>query len=377
VSLIVDEHREYLSDPVRLSAFKRAIGEVVRPGAVVLDLASGTGILGLLACEAGARRVYSVEVTGMVEVARSVAAANGFGERVVVLQGLSSQMTLPEQVDVIVCDQIGRFGFEAGIVGYGSDARNRFLRPGGTMLPGRVDLILAPIEAAAAFGRVQFWDERPGGFDFGPARQWAANTGYPTAFGADALLGPAHVAASLDMTTVEPRTFVLRQDLEIARRGVVHGVGGWFDAQLSPSVTLTNAPTATSRINRRNVFFPIERAVPVEPGDVVAVDMRILPPTTVNWTVDIRRGAASLGRFRHSTLKGMLVSRDDLRRMNPDSVPSLTDRGLARLSVLELCDGMRCLADIEREMHARHPDLFSSASDAGAFVAEVVTRYSR
>jgi predicted RNA methylase len=50
VSLIVDEHRQYLVDIPRLESFEHAIREVVRPGDVVLDLGCGTGILGMLAC---------------------------------------------------------------------------------------------------------------------------------------------------------------------------------------------------------------------------------------------------------------------------------------------------------------------------------------
>jgi protein arginine N-methyltransferase 1 len=68
--LSLDEHRQYPVDEVRLSAFEGAVASVVRPGHVVLDLASGTGIMGLLACRAGAGRVYSIEMGGMVAVAR-------------------------------------------------------------------------------------------------------------------------------------------------------------------------------------------------------------------------------------------------------------------------------------------------------------------
>ena len=61
MSLIVDEHREYLADPARVGAFRSALQSVVRPGDIGLDLASGTGILGMLACRAGASRVYAIE----------------------------------------------------------------------------------------------------------------------------------------------------------------------------------------------------------------------------------------------------------------------------------------------------------------------------
>jgi predicted RNA methylase len=124
--LIVDEHRQFLADTERLSAFHQAINEVVKPGHLVLDLGAGTGILGLLACRAGASRVYSIEEGGMIELARCVCSANGFQDRVTFIKGFSLHLDLPEKVDVVVGDQIGRFGFDAGVLEYFSDARERF-----------------------------------------------------------------------------------------------------------------------------------------------------------------------------------------------------------------------------------------------------------
>jgi protein arginine N-methyltransferase 1 len=376
VSLVLDEHRQYLSDAVRIDAFRRAIHEMVAPGSVVLDLASGTGILGLMACQAGARRVYAIEATGMTEVAKAVARANGFGDRVVTIPGLSSQVTLPEHVDAIVCDQIGHFGFEAGLLEYGSDARDRFLKPGGRFVPSRIDIVVAPVEDAALFDNVQFWLAQPAGFDFSPAHQLAANTGYPKLLTADSLLGPELTACSIDMMNARADAFAFEAPLRVARRGTLHGIGGWFSAQLSPSVTLTNAPTAERRLQRRNVFLPIADAVPVEAGDEVSVRIHVIPPDTVTWSVEITRRGTMLGRCRRSTSNGMLIQREELRRMDPRSIPALTARGIARLTVLTLCDGTTPLASIEREVFRRHADLFQSESAASAFVAEVVTRYS-
>ena len=65
MSLVLDEHRRYLADRFRLLHYERALRELVRPGAVVVDLASGTGILGLFACRAGASRVYAIEAEPM------------------------------------------------------------------------------------------------------------------------------------------------------------------------------------------------------------------------------------------------------------------------------------------------------------------------
>src|SRR5207249_237821 len=114
------EHRCYLADEARVSAFRQAIAQVVRPGDVVLDLGAGTGILGLLACRAGARQVYSIEQGGIIELARRLYEVNGFQDRVIFIKGLSTNVDLPEKVDVIFADQIG-FGPEFGLVDYFSD----------------------------------------------------------------------------------------------------------------------------------------------------------------------------------------------------------------------------------------------------------------
>lgn len=373
MSLVVDTHRQYLSDRVRLDAFRRAIDDVVRPGDVVLDLGSGTSVLGLFASAAGAAHVHSVDSSGIIEVARAIAAANGFGDRITFHHLHSADVELPGPVDVIVSDLIGRFAIDGGLVEDVAQARDRWLAPNGTIIPSAVTLEVAPVEHPEGAANIDFWSARPAGFDMTPARAWAANTGYPTHFSAAALLGSPLTAAHLDMRTITPATFAIDVTLTVNRRGTLHGIGGWFRAQLSPSTTLSNAPLAQPRLNRRDVFFPIDRPMTVAPGDEVRVRMRVVPAETiVRWTVDVN-GCT----FRHSTFNGMLVAREDLARMHPQFVPELTPRGHARLSVLELCDGVTPLAEIEREVFRRHPDLFTSAADAGAFVAEVVTRYAR
>jgi hypothetical protein len=345
---------------------------------VVADLGSGTGILGLFALEAGAARLYSIEATGMIEIARALAAANGFGERFRAIQSHSLEAELPERVDALVSDFVGRFGFDADILEIYPDAAARLLKADGVVVPSSITLCVAPVERADVDARVRFWNERCAGFDLSPAVEWAVNTGYPVQLASGDLLADPVAAMEIDVRTRPGSVLRAHARFVIRRSGTMHGLGGWTAARLSPHIRLTTSPLAPDRISRSNVFLPLRVPLEVAPGDCVELALTILPAQhLVNWTV-LRIDTARAGsRQVHSTLRGMLTSRDDLRRADPEFVPQLTPRGRGRLTVLTLCDGTRTLREIEGETFARHRDLFASQSDAAAFVAEVVSGYSR
>jgi protein arginine N-methyltransferase 1 len=354
-----------------VSAYERALRDIVKPGDIVCDLASGTGILGMLACRAGASRVYAVEETAIAGLARDLANSNGFAGTIVNVRGHSRSITLPERADVIVCDQVGGFGLESDIVELFRDARGRFLRDGGQVIPSRLELVIAAVEHAGLRRRLEFWTSRPAGFDFTPAANIAANTGYPFRLKPEHLLSSPAVGATIDLHADVTLPVHISATISATRDGVLHGIGGWFVAHLSPRVTMTNSPLSPDRIYRRPIFFPIDRGVPVKRGTPIDVAMRILPTETMYvWEVSVEEA-----RFRHTTLRGMLLAREDLERTNPRYVPKLTRAGEARMTVLQFADGHRTLAEIERCVYERHKDFFASPAHAALFVAEVVTRY--
>jgi hypothetical protein len=377
VSLELDEHRLYLSDPVRVESFRRALAEVVTPRDVVADLGAGTGILGLMACAAGAGHVYAIESGAMAGLARAIVAANGLEGRMTVLREHSTLVTLPRPATVVVTDTIGNFGFNGGLFEYLADARRRLLAPGGRTIPAWVELWTSPVEHEELRQHVTFWEGAPAGFDYSPAVEIAKSTGYPIHVEATQLLAPGAMTIRVDPpTATDPiggtATFT------VTRTGLVDGVAGWFRAGLSPSVVLTNEPGHAGRISRRPAVLPISPPCAVDAGDRIEIRLRILAPhLIVAWRVTaISPGGTTRWQKRGSTFSGMLMSREDTARTRPDWTPALTPRGRARQTVLQLCDGKRPLAEIERELLARHDDVVQSPEAAAEFVAEVVTRYA-
>lgn len=166
-------HIELLDDGERTEAYLRAIADNVRPGDVVVDLGSGTGILALAAARAGARRVYAIEASGFAGVVEAVARRNGYADRITVLGDWSQRVVVPEPAEVLVAEIIGNDPLGEGVLRFMPDAVGRFLKPGGRVLPERLrvfaTLVAMPAEAVAEHSvgpdRVERWRDRYG-FDF-------------------------------------------------------------------------------------------------------------------------------------------------------------------------------------------------------------------
>ncbi len=106
---VVEEHRLFLGDAEMQRLYREAIFSAVKPGDVVLDLGTGSGIHAFFACQAGASKVYAIEAEGIIEAAQDAARANGFADRIEFLYGLSHELKLPEKVDVIISN-VGYLG---------------------------------------------------------------------------------------------------------------------------------------------------------------------------------------------------------------------------------------------------------------------------
>ena len=102
----VHYHHNMLMDQNRMHSFKNAIHYSVFPGAKVLELGGGTGVLSFFAAQ-NASKVYCVEFNpDMVTEARRFLAMNPHGDRVEVIHADAFDYLPPEPVDVVICEMI-------------------------------------------------------------------------------------------------------------------------------------------------------------------------------------------------------------------------------------------------------------------------------
>src|SRR5438876_9658674 len=96
-----------VSDSLRINAYANALRRVVTRDSVVLDIGTGPGFFAVLACQLGARRVIAIEPDSVIEIARKVAVANQYGDRIQFIRDLSFNVCLTEPADVIISDLRG------------------------------------------------------------------------------------------------------------------------------------------------------------------------------------------------------------------------------------------------------------------------------
>ena len=135
-------HELLLRDALRNCAFHRALKANVTPDSAVLDIGSGSGLWAITAAKLGAKKVVAIEMMPLLAgLIRALARDHGVADRVEVITGDSRQVQLAREFDVVISETIGHVIFDEQIAEIMIDARERFLKPGGALIPETVTLM--------------------------------------------------------------------------------------------------------------------------------------------------------------------------------------------------------------------------------------------
>jgi protein arginine N-methyltransferase 1 len=364
-----------VADEVRTRAYARALERTVRPDTVVLDIGTGTGIFALLACRYGARRVFAVDPSDSIEVARQVARDNALEDRIEFIHAMSTAIELPERADVIVCDLRGILPLFQHSVAAIIDARSRHLGPGGSMIPLRDVLYAAPASAPAQFGSLTAqWQEDALGFDLGSANRLILNSFGKACCGSVDLVGTPSAVGTVDYPTITQARFAGGATFVATRDATAHGWVVWFDTLLAEGVELTNAPGNAALIYGQ-AFFPWERPVQVRSGDPLSLRLRadvVGDGYLWSWESEIRGQT-----FRQSELGADALSPDSLRRRSERHVPELSLDGRIELLALELMQQGLSLGAIASRLERAFPQRFPRWTLALDQAADIAGRCGR
>ncbi|KAL8734363.1 MAG: hypothetical protein Q9166_001561 [cf. Caloplaca sp. 2 TL-2023] len=139
-------HQTMLQDNVRTDAYRDFIydNKHLFAGKVVLDVGCGTGILSMFCAKAGATKVIAVDNSSILDKAREIVFANGFSDTVQCLRGKIEEVNLPvKNVDIIISEWMGYCLLYEAMLDSVIWARDRYLAPGGLMVPSHAALHLS------------------------------------------------------------------------------------------------------------------------------------------------------------------------------------------------------------------------------------------
>jgi len=368
----LDEHYGYLSDRVKLEQYQAAIDRLVRPEHVVLDLGCGSGLLGLMALRAGARKVLFVEEGAIIEVARQTVADAGFVDKAEFFQVNSFELTLPEQADVVICDHVGYFGFDYGILSLLADARRRFLKPDGVLMPASIDFLIAPVESDECRNLVHRWRDDSVPDEYSWVGTPAANSKYAINLQPENLLSDPATIATLELGTEADPFLSWQTDVTCTRDATLDGILGWFDCTLADGIHMSNSPVADDSLSRPQAFLPLDEPVSVSAGQQLRVTIMARHlDNVIAWVVEC---PATGQRISQTTFNGLLLDKSSLDQTRPDRVAQLSPRGRARQVVLSYCDGTRTIAEVESLVLEQHPELFPSTEALQSFIRHVLAQ---
>jgi protein arginine N-methyltransferase 1 len=259
------------------------------------------------------------------------------------------------------------------------DARRRWLRPGGALVPQVDTLWAAAVEAPELYRPfTEPWVARGDGFDLTPARTFATSAWSKGLVAPQQCLTEPSLLATIDYRTVDSPHVTAEMRRPATREGTAHGVAVWFDSTLADQVHLSNAPGAPELIYG-SAFFPLAAPVRLEAGDRVAFawQARLVGDDYCwVWKMQVRgAGEAPKAAFTQSTFMGA-HSADALRRQAADHVPALNGDGRIDQRILQLMGEGRTLEDIARAAAEEFPLRFPRWQDALARAAQLSVKYS-
>jgi protein arginine N-methyltransferase 1 len=371
-----------LTDKNRLDGYVKALKEIIKPDSVVLDLGAGTGVFSVLACEFGAKKVYSVEVNHLINLLRDVIKERGLESKIEIIQKLSTDIELKQKANVLVSDIHGAFPLYESSIETIIDARERLLTPDAVMIPKRETIFFAVSMADEIYKKnVSRYLEDFYGFKIPSAERLVYNQYFSAKDKGEKLLTKPGVFAEIDYRTVTETSFTNQIELEIQEDGIAHGLRGWFENVISDGNSVTNA-IDVEETTYASPFFPFENEVQVKTGDIVSVNISAKYQSgDYNWswqTQIFEQGDADnvKASFNQSQLAAMYLDPNNLIKKSEYFTPVKNETAKIDLLVLNSLDGEMMTGDIADLLVEKYPEKFKTSEESLEYTYSLLQRYS-
>lgn len=363
----VTDHYSMAYDSFRNKAYANALKELIQPNCKVLDLGAGIGIHGLIAAANGAKKVYMVDKSPVIEAASRIAKENNLHNKITCLRGRIEDVDIQEKVDIIVSVFTGNFLLDEDLLQSLFAARDKLLKPGGHLIPDRAVMKITPVSAAEHYQKkIDCWLDKNMDFDFSNVRPYATNAiSYIDKETEIEFLASPEPLKELDFMTANRAECRRTVYATITKSGTCHGCLGWFDMRLG-SQWLSTSPTK-EQTHWSQAFLPLDPPLMVQKGE--RLEIYIHRPENGDWTWSVKQKEHIQ---KHSTfLKTPRPPKDFLTR-SKHYVPPESRKSEAAQLLLSLINGKNSVASLNDALIQQFPDLFQTKEEGERFVRSLV-----
>lgn len=164
-------HERMLSDQVRIDAYYKAIKKYISERDTVVDLGTGTGILSFFAAQQRPKKIYSIDHSDIIDMAKHIAEQNSIND-ISFMKLHSKDFFIDGKVDVILHEQIGTAFLDEYMIPNICDLRDRLLARNGKIIPSKFDLFLEPICLKEGYSTPFIWERDLHGVRLGSLEGW-------------------------------------------------------------------------------------------------------------------------------------------------------------------------------------------------------------
>ncbi|RIB22605.1 S-adenosyl-L-methionine-dependent methyltransferase [Gigaspora rosea] len=287
-------HEEMLKDEVRTLSYRSSIyqNRHLFKDKIVLDVGCGTGILSMFAAKAGAKHVYGIDMSNIIDQARQIIIDNRLDNNITLIKGKMEEVELPvDKVDIIISEWMGYFLLYESMLDTVLVARDKYLKPNGLIFPDKATLYVAAIEDGDyKEEKIGFWDNVYG-FDFSSIKSVALKEPLVDTVDSKAIVTSSFALKEIDVYTVQKSdlTFSAPFKLTAIRDDYIHAFIAWFDITFSAChkpIRFSTGPHSKYTHWKQTVFYSTD-SITIKSGETVNGTLTCAPNKKNNRDLDI------------------------------------------------------------------------------------------
>ena len=275
-------HIPMMNDKERNNAYLKAIKIAIKENENVLEIGTGSGLLSMMAIDAGAKEVITCEaIKSIAEAAKRIISKNGYEDKIKVIHNKSTDLLvgkeLPKKADLIISEILSSEFVGEGVQNTILDAKNRLLKKDGKMIPEEGEIKLALLKRTQELQDELFADSI-NGYDLSDFNEITGNKLYTQKKNiTTSFLSNEKVAFSFNFYSNEIKK---RQEkileIHVLENGICLGLITWIKLNLYKDIFLDNHPILSKSSHWINPIYTFKKPLKVSRGEILKIKATLL-----------------------------------------------------------------------------------------------------